>query len=207
MTATQTSYITAPTIPTLAQPGTISATFSTVGATGATGTTGSSDQFSIQNTGLAQPRVFGTDSTATNNTFAATVSSGATVYPTATPLTTAYTAEAGGCVDPNVPTAGQVPVTVTSNQISTPTLPEPALIILPYTSPPEPPRTPGPRIDNTLPDLERDDRGTRATPGAPGRRCPAATTTAAPRATSSTTNSTVNVAVTFTGNSIQVWLG
>jgi hypothetical protein len=138
VTATQTNYITAPTIPTMAQPGTITASFTTVGATGATGVTGASDQFSVQNTGLAQARVFGTDSTATNNTFATTVSSGATVYPTATPLTSQYTAEPGGCVDPNVPTAGQTPVAVTSGQTATPTLPEPALIILPYTSPATP---------------------------------------------------------------------
>jgi hypothetical protein len=133
VTATQTNYITTPT---LAQPGTITASFSTVGATGATGaTTSEADQFSVQNAGLAQPRVFGTDSTATNNTFSTTVTSGATVYPTATPLTADYKAEAGGCVNPSVPLAGQVPVAVTSGLTATPTLPEPALIVLPYTSP------------------------------------------------------------------------
>ena len=79
--------------------------------------------------------MFGTDSTAASNTFATTVSSGATVYPTAAPLTSQYKAEPGGCVDPTVPTAEQIPVTVTSGQTATPTLPEPALIILPYTSP------------------------------------------------------------------------
>jgi len=78
--------------------------------------------------------VFGTDSTPTSNSFSNTITSDATVYPTAYPLTSDYTAEPGGCIDPTVPTAGQVPVAVTASQTATPTLPEPAMIILPYTS-------------------------------------------------------------------------
>lgn len=195
VTATQTTYITAPT---LAQPGTISATFSTVGATGSTGATSESDQFSIQNIGLAQPRVFGTDSTAANNTFATTVSSGATVYPTASPLSNAYTAEAGGCVDGNVPTAGQVPVTVTSGQTATPTLPEPALIILPYTSP-------GTTNNWTQDDTNLTTPATIAygNPGTAWTSNSNASYNGGTEHESSTTNSTVTV--TFTGNSI-VWL-
>ena len=199
VTATQTTYITAPTIPTLAQPGTINAAFSTVGATGATSVTGASDQFSVQNTGLAQPRVFGTDSTATNNTFATTVNSGATVYPTATPLTTAYTAEAGGCVDPNTPAAGQVPVTVTSGLTSAPTLPEPALIILPYTSPGN--TNNWTQDDNTL--STSNATIAYANPASAWTSPSNSNYNAGTEHESSTTNSTVTV--TFTGNSI-VWL-
>ena len=199
VTATQTNYITAPTIPTLAQPGTITAAFTTVGATGATGATSAADQFSVQNTGLAQPRVFGTDSTATNNTFATTVSSGATVYPTATPLTTAYTAEAGGCVDPNTPAAGQVPVTVSSSQTSAPTLPEPALIILPYTSPGS--TNPWTQDDNTL--STSNATIAYANPGSAWTSVSNGSYNGGTEHESSTANSTVTV--TFTGNSI-VWL-
>ena len=130
--------------PTLAQPGTITASFQTTysGATGATGATGSttltgpSDQFSIQYGGLdPAPRVRHRQH-ADEQLVLQHDHLGRDGLPDGHPFTGDYNAEPGGCIDPTVPTAGQVPVAVTAGQTATPTLPEPAMIILPYTSPP-----------------------------------------------------------------------
>ena len=115
----------------LGQAGTISATFQTTynGSTVA----GTSDQFVAINSGItAGSRTFGTHGTLTNNTYAANVSSGATVYP----FTTAYKVYAGGCIDTLTPAAGTGSLLVTPGENSPPAsvvLPEAAMIVKVWT--------------------------------------------------------------------------
>ncbi len=133
---TQTQYVTAPA---MAQPGSIAATFSTALSTGATGTTTSgSDQINIWNTLLAGPRVYGTRSTASTNTFSGTVNTGANVYPTEYPLASGYTVEGGSCTSQaaGYPTQGYTSVNVLPGQTAAATIQEPAFVILPYTGTP-----------------------------------------------------------------------
>ena len=139
VTETQTLYASTPT---LAQPGAIAASFQTTYDTGATGATGPTtvasqgDQFAVSQGSNLTPgvRLFGTDSTPTSNSFASTVNSGMTLYPTATPLQGNYSVQAGSCNDAAQGGPGVVSASVSSGQTTNVTLPEPAMIVLPYTS-------------------------------------------------------------------------
>ena len=123
----------------LAQPGGINASFSTTYKSG--GTTypvnppnQASDQFIAVNQGMTPNyRTYGTDSTPTNNAFQSTLSSGNVLFP----FSTAYTVYAGGCTaNLPLPASNQVSATVTSNNTTNVTIPEPAMIILPYAQTP-----------------------------------------------------------------------
>jgi hypothetical protein len=135
VTATQTANVS---VGPLALPGEITAGFSTA-YNGQTNVTAESDQFVAVNTAMTPNyRTYGTDSTSSNNTYTASISSGTTQNPfTLYPFNTSsssgpYVTFAGGC-DNLPPAAGQVSAPVNSGQTTTVTLPEPAMIILPYT--------------------------------------------------------------------------
>jgi Tfp pilus assembly protein PilV len=115
----------------LGQPGTISTGFTTTYTNGSGTTTAAAtdDQFTAANSGITIGyRQFGTDSTSTNNTFTAgPISTGATMFP----FLGGYSVFAGGCpVAP--PAAGVISSTVTAGATNNVTLPEPAMIVLPY---------------------------------------------------------------------------
>lgn len=108
----------------MGQAATINATFSTKW-TGST-VAATDDQFvATQNLMTPAFRVFGVDSTSSNSSYSASVTTGATMFP----FTGAYVVFAGGCDDPLTPAAAQQSVTVSPGGTSSVTLPEPAMIV------------------------------------------------------------------------------
>jgi Tfp pilus assembly protein PilV len=125
VTSTQTATAT-PLV--LAQDGAISATFTTFynGLSHAA----TSDTFIASNTQMPSPSyaLFGTDSTATNNTYASTIASSATLFPFAG-TNSGYSVYAGGC-QAEPPPAGQVQTaTVQPTATTSVVLPLPAMIV------------------------------------------------------------------------------
>ena len=119
----------------IAQPGAVQATFKTTynGSTVASG----SDTFQLANPQLAT-LVVGTDSTSSVNTFVASLTSPATVFPfdPGEPNNYQYSAYAGGC-SANAPTGANAPATFTVAPGATTSvqIPEPPLVIQAYTKP------------------------------------------------------------------------
>lgn len=110
----------------IGQAGTINATFttkfngSTVAAT--------ADQIVTHNNGITSGnRIFGTDSTASSNTYVSSLSTGATMFP----FTTNYDIYAGGCAQSTLP-SGSVSAAVTPGGTTNVTLTEPAMIVKVY---------------------------------------------------------------------------
>jgi type II secretory pathway pseudopilin PulG len=166
----------------LAQDGAISATFTTFynGASHAA----TSDTFAASNAnaGIA-PRVFGTDSTPTNNAYSSTIVSPTTVFP----FPSAYSAYAGNCNANSWSTTPAPPaVTVTPAATSSVVIPEPAMIV----------RVWGNSFDDTNSALALTGTWLRVT-GQSGDFNSTETT-------SSTLNSTATLS--FTGTSVQ-WIG
>jgi Tfp pilus assembly protein PilV len=125
VTSTQTATAT-PLV--LAQDGAISATFTTFynGLSHAA----TSDTFIASNTQMPSPSfaIFGTDSTATNNTYASTIASSTTLFPFAG-TNNGYSVYAGGC-QAEPPPAGQVQTaTVQPTATTAVVLPLPAMIV------------------------------------------------------------------------------
>jgi len=179
VTSTQT---TAATPLQLAQDGAISATFTTTfnGSTQA----GESDTFVAANSvaGIT-PRVFGTDSTPSNNAYSLTVVSPTTVFP----FPSAYSVYAGSCNANSWATTPAPPtVNVNPNATSSVVIPEPAMIV----------RVWGDTFDDTNSALALTGTWSRVT-GQSGDFNSTETT-------SSTLNSTATLS--FTGTSIQ-WIG
>jgi hypothetical protein len=132
VTASQTT--TAPTVY-LAQPGAVSATFQT--KIGTSTLTSASDTFVLANSQLTPSTlVVGTDSTKTNDSFQTTLTSPTTVIPFSTSMANSYlyTAYAGGC-SADAPTGTNAPVgfSIAPNSTTNVTIPEPAMVIMPYT--------------------------------------------------------------------------
>jgi Tfp pilus assembly protein PilV len=94
-------------------------------------TPGTADTWILAGGGMtAASRVFGTDSTPTNNTYTTLVATPQTLFPT---TTTNYVAYAGGCSAGDFPTAaGQESIGVTSGATTSVVLPEPAMIVKVY---------------------------------------------------------------------------
>jgi hypothetical protein len=109
----------------MGQAATINATFSTEwnGNTFAA----TDDQIVVTQNLMTPPfRLFGTDSTASNSTFVASVTTGATMFPFAS----AYLVFAGGCDDPLTPASAEQSVIVSPGGTSSVTLPEPAMLVM-----------------------------------------------------------------------------
>jgi Tfp pilus assembly protein PilE len=109
----------------MGQAATINATFSTKWNGNTVAAT--DDQIVVTQNLMTPPfRVFGTDSTASNSTFVASVTTGATMFP----FTSAYLAFAGGCDDPLTPAGAEQSVIVSPGGTSSVTLPEPAMLVM-----------------------------------------------------------------------------
>jgi len=109
----------------MGQAATINATFSTKWGAGTVAAT--SDQIvATQNLMTPAFRLFGTHSTASNNAFSASVTTGATIFP----FTSAYLVFAGGCDDPLTPASAEQSVIVSPGGTSSVTLPEPAMLVM-----------------------------------------------------------------------------
>ncbi len=166
----------------LGQAGAISATFTTF-YNGASHPD-TSDTFVASNSvGGITPRVFGTDSTPTNNAYSSTIVSPTTVYP----FPSAYSAYAGTCSPNSWATTPAPPtVTVTPGATGSVVIPEPAMIV----------RVWGDTYDDPNSALALTGTWARVT-GQSGDFNSTETT-------SSTANSTATL--TFTGTSVQ-WIG
>ena len=179
VTSTQT---TAATQLQLAQDGAISATFTTF--FNGSSQPATSDTFVASNSvGGITPRVFGTDSTPTNNAYSSSIVSPTTVFP----FPSAYSAYAGTC-NANSWATSPAPPTTTVNPTATSSvvIPEPAMIV----------RVWGDTYDDTNSGLALTGTWSRVT-GQSGDFNSTETT-------SSTLNSTATL--TFTGTSVQ-WIG
>jgi Tfp pilus assembly protein PilV len=167
----------------LAQDGAISATFTTVFNGSLQPAT--SDTFVASNSvaGIA-PRVFGTDSSPTNNAYSSTIVSPTTVFP----FTSAYSAYAGTCNSNSWSTTPAPPtVTVNPGATNSVVIPEPAMIVLVW--------GPG-SYDDTNSAIALSGTWSRVTGQSADHN--------GTETTSSTANSSATV--TFTGTSVQ-WLG
>ncbi|HEX4035501.1 MAG TPA: hypothetical protein VHX66_13740 [Solirubrobacteraceae bacterium] len=119
----------------IGQAASILASFTTA-FNGQTAVSSESDQFVLESSGLAgSPLTSGTDSTKTNNSFAATIATANNLYPWPSSASSDdYFAWAGGCTASAAqpPAANTPAITLTGGQVNPITIQEPALIILPY---------------------------------------------------------------------------
>jgi Flp pilus assembly pilin Flp len=113
----------------LAQPGAINAQFTTT-YTGATGVSGSADTFIVNNGAYAAPLVFGTP-----GIYQSSVTSSTTLYPFS--ASQPYNVYAGACpLDAQPPSPGAPTAVVTAGATTNVTVPEPALIVEPWSGTP-----------------------------------------------------------------------
>jgi len=117
-------------VPALAAPGGITASFTTA-YNGQTNIADNSDQFVATNQQMNPTyRIYGTDSSSSANTYQTAISTGNVLYPFGTSST--YTVYAGGCTGDVPPAGNQVAAAVSSGSSTPVTIPEPAMIITPY---------------------------------------------------------------------------
>lgn len=132
----------------MGQAATINATFSTT--YGGSTVAATADQIlATQNLMTPAFRVFGTRSTLTSNTFSASVTTAATIFP----FTSAYLVFAGGCADPLTPASAKKSVIATPGGTFPVTLPEPAMLVMVWSGTPSSPGS----LVSTKPDVTVTD--------------------------------------------------
>jgi hypothetical protein len=115
----------------LQQPGAITANFTT-SYTGATGVSGSADTFVASNPQLSSPLVFGTP-----GTYGSSVTSTTTVFPFSGTSNATYSVYADACgSDTPPPSPGLASAAVSPGATTSVTVPEPALIVEPWSGTP-----------------------------------------------------------------------